>query len=188
MKSLFSFLVFIFNVGLALGQEENKNVFDTTAFINSMIKDKRHHIYLYTDVNGYTISQLERQINKAKFVRRIEDENGKAISDSIVLDAQEQQQLLLQLKALVTFRWKEETVKGLALAELSLLSRDTVSNNFEYSIKYEIVPPLLLKAGAYCLFSYEYHCGPLCGHGHTAVYKKDNDKWKYWWTLMLWDE
>lgn len=105
-----------------------------------------------------------------------------------VLDDQERHALLLQLKALENFRWQEETVKKLALDEIRLLSRDTVSNKFEYNIKYEIVPPLLLKAGAYCLFSYEYHCGALCGHGHTAVYKKEGGKWKYWWTLVLWDE
>lgn len=83
MKELFSFLVFIFTFGLAFGQEENKNAFDTTAFINMFIKDKRYNIYLYTDIDAYSISQIEHQINRGKFVRRIHDEHGKDLSDSI---------------------------------------------------------------------------------------------------------
>lgn len=167
---------------------QHQESIDTTNFIYTFFKKNRSSFYLYTDISQYTIAEIKKHLEKGKFRQRIEDENGKDISDSIILTKAELNQLLNQLNSYSSFRWTEQNINNIHSDKPRLIQRDTAIGKYEYTHKYQIVPPLFIKNGEYCFFYYDYHCGPLCGHGELVLYKKENKEWKYWWAYILWDE
>ena len=183
---LYSILLLLFSVSGSC-QVNNDSSFDTVRFINQTIKDNRSHIYLYQDIHPNTISEIQKHITRGKFVRRIEDEKGNNVSDSIILTQSEVEELQQRLNAFKRFHWTAQTSGLLNLNRLQLISSDTAQRHLEGTIKYQILPPLLFRNGEYCLFYYDYNCGPLCGQGELVIYKKEKQEWKRWWRLFGWN-
>jgi len=186
MRTLILSVCVLTFVSNCFGQCQRVN--DTANFIYRFFKKVRPPFYLYTDISQYTISEIRRHLEKGKFKQKIVDENGIDISDSIILTKAELNRLLNQLNSYSSFRWTEQNMNNIYSEIPRLIQRDTAIEKYEYSHKYQIVPPLFIKNGEYCFFYYDYHCGPLCGHGQMLLYKKENHEWKYWWTYILWDE
>lgn len=186
-RFLNSILLLLFSVN-GICQIKSANGFDTVVFINQIVKDNRSHIYMYEDIHPNTIVEIQNRIVKGKFVRRLEDQNGKNISDSIVLNKSELKELLHRLNALKNFHWTDQTSSHISLGRVKLIRVDTEGNLYEGSIKYQILPPLMFRDDNYCFFYYDYSCGTLCGHGQLVIYKKERKSWKHWWTLLQWDE
>ncbi len=57
-----------------------------------------------------------------------------------------------------------------------------------YVIKYSIVPPIFFQNNQYCILSFSYSCGGLCGHGQITIYSKTEKGWVNWNSLLWWDE
>jgi len=154
--------------------------------INTLIKDKRSHIYLYPTIHHESIATIRELIKGGKFKQNIEDENGHDISESIVLTKQELDSLLLQLDACKTFRWTSQDLSRIQLDRLTLITGDSTQKLYDVTIKYHILPPLFIRNGRYCIFYYDYCCGGLCGEGHLVIYKREGNEWKRWWGLYGW--
>ena len=157
--------------------------------INTAIKDKRHGIKLVAEMTEYDLSEIKRCIDRGIFFKRMVDENDKNISDSIKLSQRDKKQLLNTLKLFQNFKWTDTVIKKLKLENISLISFDTsITNNLTYAIKYHIVPPLYFQNNKYCILSFSYSCGGLCGHGQITIYKMTEKGWTRWNHLSWWDE
>lgn len=155
--------------------------------VNFAIRDKRVHIKLVAEIADYTLGEIKKRVDKEMFIKRIEDENGKDLSDTIKLSPGDREQILQQLAAFKTFKWSEEDAKKINLDRISVISRDSVgSRNLEHAIKYNIVPPVYFHNNNYCIFYFGYSCGWLCGQGRISVYKKTSSGWQLWSVLMDW--
>lgn len=184
--SLYSILLLLSSVNGSC-QVKNAGSFDTVRFINQTIKEKRSHIYLYQNIHPNTISEIQKHIAKGKFVRRIEDEKGNNVSDSITLTKSEVKELQDRLTSFKEFHWTKQSMSRLNFHRLQLINSDTAQRLLEGTIQYQILPPLLFRNGEYCLFYYDYYCGSLCGQGQLVIYKKEKQEWKHWWTLFRWN-
>ncbi len=140
-------------------------------------------------MSKYDLTELKKYTARQFFINRIEDENGKDISDTIKLTKDDQAVLANQIENLKHFKWSLENSKNLNLPNLDIISLDSsVNSSMQYAIKYHIVPPLYFKDNNYCIFSFSYSCGGLCGHGQITIYKKTGNSWKRWNHLSWWDE
>lgn len=187
MRTLLYCIILLLCYFNGICQAGNASGFDTLSFINQFVKDKRPHIFLYRDIHPHTIAEIRAEIVKAKFVRRIQDENENSLSDSIILTKPEVNELLQQLEVLQKFHWNKRAAASLNLDVLKLIGSDTAFNQFEGLIRYQIVPPLLFRNGEYCFLYFDYNCGPLCGQGQLVIYKKEKEGWKRGWTLFGWN-
>jgi hypothetical protein len=157
--------------------------------INYAIKDKRTGIKLVTEMTEYDLKEIKKYVDKGVFLKRIVDENKVDISDSILLTKKDKKQILKKLKNLRKFKWTEEVVSNIKFDKLSLISFDSsISKNYFYAIRYNIVPPLYFQNNKYCILSFSYSCGQLCGHGQITIYKKTDVGWIRWNHLTWWNE
>jgi len=157
--------------------------------LNTAIKDKRYGIKLVSKITEYDLKEVKKYINRRIFLKRMVDENNKVIFDTIKLSRKDKVHLNRRLKDFQSFRWTDSIAKKLELENISLISFDSsISNNFFYDIKYHIMPPLYFDNNKYCILSYSYNCGQLCGHGQITIYKKTDKGWSRWNHLSWWDE
>lgn len=157
--------------------------------INCSITDKRHGIMLVSETVDYDLKEIKKYIDRGIFINRVVDENNNDISDSIKLSPKDRKLINKQLKTLRTFKWIHADSKKLNLKNISLISFDSsISNSYVYAIKYHIIPPIYFHNNEYCILSFSYNCGPLCGHGQITIYKRTGNGWRKWNHLSLWDE
>jgi hypothetical protein len=189
---MYKFLVVIFLFILCkVSFAQNSFVLTPSDFdvINFAIKDKRTGIKLVSEMTEYDLKQIKKYVVRGVFLNRKVDENKVEISDSILLTKNDKKQILKNLKSLRKFKWTEEVVSNIKFDKLGLISYDSsISKNFFYSIRYNIVPPLYFQNNKYCILSFSYSCGQLCGHGQITIYKKTDVGWIRWNHLTWWDE
>ncbi|HWK24103.1 MAG TPA: hypothetical protein VNS08_13820 [Ureibacillus sp.] len=158
-------------------------------FINGAVKDKRYAIKLVSEMIEYNLTEIKNYLERPFFIKRMVDENDKDISDTIKLTKYDKAQMLKKLDSLKDFKWTQAVASKLNLDNISLISYDTSrSHNMAYAIKYHIVPPIYFDKGNYCILSFSYSCGGLCGHGQITVYKRTEAGWKRWNNLSWYDE
>lgn len=155
--------------------------------INIAIKDTRAPIKLLSSIHDYWLKEIKNLIKKRRFIKRMEDENHKDVSDTIKLSNSDIKLIGKKLRQLRKFQWTVENFSKINLRNLTIISQETSrSDSMQYSIKYRIIPPIYFKNHTYCIFSYDYACGGLCGHGTVVVYKKTANGWKKWDHLTMW--
>jgi hypothetical protein len=111
------------------------------------------------------------------------DQCGMDISDTIRLSKQDKHSIYKRLKQLKNYKWTLADAKKLNFQDISLISIDSR----EYIIEYDIIPPIYFQDNKYCIFSFDYGCGGLCGHGEIAIYEKTKHGWRIWTLLTEWD-
>ncbi|GAB2815891.1 hypothetical protein [Ferruginibacter profundus] len=157
--------------------------------VNFAIKDKRHGIFLISEMTEYNLAEIKKFVDKGFFVLRLVDNNNKDVSDTVKLTSQDADSMYQKLHSLKTFKWTTEVAKKINLDHLSIIGPDTSSTvQPEYAIKYQIVPPIFFNNQTYGILCYSYSCGGLCGHGQITIYKKVSGAWQRWNNLMWWDE
>ena len=183
-------LIFSLNLFGVLNAQTSTSVSQSDIdLINKAINDKRHGIMLVEEMIEYDLSEIKKYIDRGVFFRRMVDESNKDISDSIILSRQDKKHLLKSLELFRNFRWTETDIKKIEFENISLISFDkSISNNLTYAIKYHIVPPLYFQNSRYCILSFSYSCGSLCGHGQITIYKMTENGWARWNHLSWFDE
>lgn len=183
----FIFSLFLFSVSKA--QTSASLSQPDIDLINTVIKDKRYGIKLVADITEYDINEIKKYIEGGVFLKRMVNENNQDISDSIILSKRDKKQLNKSLKLIKNFKWTDADVNRINLKNITLISFDSsISNNLAYAIKYHIVPPVYFQNNKYCILSFSYSCGQLCGHGQITIYKMSDKGWTRWNHLSWWDE
>ena len=185
MRNTLIYVFMMFFAFAANSQNEVVNKFDTVGFLNQVLTDKRAPISLYREIYPGTIEEIKKHIQTGKYVRRMEDEKGKNLSDSIILSGEETVDLLRQIDPLRSFICSETTASSINLKQITLIEWDSTNIDNGW-IKYHLVPPLLFHNCEYCLFYYDYSCGLLCGQGELIIFRKEETGWKRWKTLVNW--
>ncbi|RPD45185.1 hypothetical protein [Paracnuella aquatica] len=52
---------------------------------------------------------------------------------------------------------------------------------------YTFSKPVFFRNDSMCLFYWGYWCGTRCGEGQLALYQKQDGKWKYRFSLFMWE-
>lgn len=167
-------------------QTENVAFYDSCAFIKKALGNGRKGSSLFTRITPYVLDAIQASIEKGTFIRRITDDSGIVVEDTLVLSRIEITDLVKQVSLLQSFRWTEQTKRCLEFRLLAL-KFDTVSNKSETGKVFQIVPPLFFRNGEYCFFYYDFQCGPLCGHGELQLIKVTSNGFEKWWTVFHWD-
>ncbi len=156
----------------------------STNFINSVIPKTTNGI-LAIKLKESLLSEIKASIRDSLVKRS--GVNGKLVRDTFIFSHTEKAYVDSCLIAFKTFSWKKEWIDDINFAALTLVDTDTISPpNYQRPSLYHIVPPIFLRKGTVCLFYYDYFCGGLCGQGILAVYKKENNSWKYWYEIYNW--
>lgn len=70
----------------------------------------------------------------------------------------------------------------------TIIDSDSIelADNYDTNRYLEISSPLFNKDMTKLIFSVDYYCGTLCGHGYIFVLNKVNDKWRIIETIYRW--
>jgi hypothetical protein len=167
-------------------QVKNVAYYDSCALVKKALGNGRKNVNIFSGISPYVLDAIQASIKKGKFIRKLTSDSGIVVEDSIVLSSIEIADLVKQINLLQSFRWTEQTTECLGLRLFSL-KFDTVNNRSESGQAYQIVPPIYFRNGEYCLFYYDYQCGPLCGHGELQIIKVTQNSFDRWWTVFAWD-
>ena len=186
----FMFLIFsLTTLTVCNAQTSNSLHQSDIDLINFILKDERFGIKLVSEMTEYNLSEIKKYAARNFFLNRMVDENDRDISDTIKLSKQDKYEIVKQVENLKKFKWTLTDAKKINLNNVSIISYDSsINSNLAYAIKYHIVPPIYFKANQYCILSYSYSCGVLCGHGQITIYKRTHNGWKRWNSLAWWDE
>ncbi len=189
MKKL-KLLILLLTVLITSNAQKPKLTPEDYDLLNFAIKDRRYAIKLVAQMTEYNLMEIKKYIDRGVFYNRMVDENDNDISDSIVLTKLDKKIIYRKLTDIKSFEWTNENAKKLNLDNIDVISYDTsISNNWTYAIKYHIVPPIYFgKEKQFCLLSFSYSCGGLCGHGQITIFQKTDKGWKRWNHLSWWDE
>lgn len=119
-----------------------------------------------------TLKELRQEVIKGSYQKKITDTQGIVTTRIFTLKKKERRKILSVLSSSSSASW---------------LASDGLATNEKSIREYSITKPIFLRKGKYCLFYYSYVCGPLCGQGIFAIYKKTNGKWERWIVLTEWN-
>jgi hypothetical protein len=157
--------------------------------INAVIKDSRLSILLVSELSDAQVQELKQQIAIGVFIQHTTNEFGISRSDTIKLTRVEQQEMDVAIKNFQNFKWRYDDYHQINLDKLSVIDNDSIMKNGLYDqIKYRIIPPLFFRNNEYCIFSYSYNCGTLCGQGLIAIFKRIDNGWQRFMTVVEWNE
>lgn len=90
--------------------------------------------------------------------------------------------------------WKQSFLPYARIIEESTLKAVFADKNQSWKLfqkeyglgYYTYTAPVFLRNNTYCVFYYDYHCGPLCGYGELVLYKKTKKGWQREKSICKW--
>jgi hypothetical protein len=153
---------------------------------------KENTLFVKEELDSFTVSEIKKTVGDGRFERKV-TYDGHIRTDSLILTPKELARVKKQLK-----NQQQSWLTG-CLQNVKLIPKDTISYVFKNMGKgwdyfhktygdrlYRISTPIFLRKNSICLFYWSYGCGPLCGQGTLALYKKENGKWVHYWSLLDW--
>lgn len=129
--------------------------------------------FIYDNVDTNTISELKTFINTGV----LKNYYGKRmhVKDSLVLTSAEVKYINDQLS--------DKDNDWVSKVLINAVKYNPYKPHTGRTIYY-FSKPILLRNETFCLFYYEYVCGRLCGKTNFGLYKKENNKWTLYITLV----
>ncbi|WP_247236170.1 hypothetical protein [Telluribacter sp. SYSU D00476] len=170
---LFSFFAAMVSYGQSLKEKEFIRYFFKSSLYTDRLYD--HHVMMIHEaLQPDTLRSLERHLYEADSV--------------LVLTSKEKAFVNSEVAKLTTIRWNENLLeKGTLVVKDSLSGQETQSSSTRRLHRFS--KPIFIRNDSVCIFYYDYFnlgCVMRCGTGTLQVYKKKNNNWLLWLTLMEW--
>jgi hypothetical protein len=138
------------------------------------------------------IQALQRN-DTLKNWRRLDDKLK--VVDSLILTKEEKQFIIAELQNQIdTSLWNQ-----VPIANSLTISQDTITAIFKdrkrswsyfhsnYGNSFNsFTIPIFFRNNQLCAFYYDNSCGGLCGEGVFAIYRREKNGWKRWFTIYEW--
>ena len=89
-------------------QTENVAFYDSCAFIKKALGNVQKGSKLFARISPYVLDAIQASIEKGAFIRRITDDSGIVVEDTLVLSRIEITDLVKQVSLLQSFRWQKK--------------------------------------------------------------------------------
>jgi hypothetical protein len=169
-----------------------QNIYGQSSHKN--ISSKDYYDFFNSLVNSDSVHQFNLE-SKPDFSYILKD-TASIFSDTTLLSSADVQFIKYQIIAGQHFKWKSNKILGskvISSKKISKLFKNDVDEGWtKFNKKYKngfatFSVPLFTVDKHTCIVYKAGHCGGLCGHGGTSVYKKINGKWTFIQSIgMIW--
>jgi hypothetical protein len=168
------------------------NIYGQSSYKN--ISSKEYYDFFNSLVNPDSVHQFNLE-SQPDFSYILKD-TASIFSDTTLFSSADIQFIKYQIRVGQSFRWKSNKILGskvISSKKIKKLFKHGVDEGWtEFNRRYTngfatFSVPLFTVDKTTCIVYKAGHCGGLCGHGGTSIYKKIKGKWKFVQSIgMIW--